>query len=92
MSRVTQIDPNERASFERLFDLRADEWRRWERNRYSGAPSDEELPLLRPAGAYASPEHVRISWATPQSMRSVDAECQVEITNLYVNEQRSDNA
>jgi hypothetical protein len=92
VSRVTQIDNNERASFERLFDERVNEWRRWERNRYSGAPSDEELPLLRPAGAYASPEHARISWATPQSMRSVDAECQVEITTLYLNDQGADNA
>jgi hypothetical protein len=86
LRRVTQIDPAELASFERLFDARADEWRRWERNRYSGSPTDEELPLLRPAGAYASPEHLRISWSTPQSMRSVDAECQVEITTLYLNE------
>ncbi len=92
VSRVTQIDPNERASFERLFNERVDEWRRWERTRYSGSPSEEELPLLRPAGAYASPEHVRISWATPQSMRSVDAECQVEITTLYLNDEGSGNA
>ena len=86
LPRVTQIDPAELASFERLFDARVDEWRRWERNRYSGSPTDEELPLLRPAGAYASPEHIRISWSTPQSMRSVDAECQVEITTLYLND------
>ena len=92
VSRVTQIDPSERASFERLYDERTDEWRRWERNRYSGAPSDEEFPLLRPAGAYASPEAVRISWPTPQSMRSVDAECQVEITTLYLNDQEADDA
>ncbi|QNI30834.1 helicase [Alloacidobacterium dinghuense] len=90
--RVTQIDPDERASFERLYDARTDEWRRWERNRYSGAPSDEEIPLLRPAGGYASPEHVRISWPTPQSMRAVDAECQVEITTLYLNDRGADNA
>ena len=85
LDRVQTVDPNERASLEALFDLRLDEWRRWERNRYSGSPSDEELPLMRAAGAYASPEHVRISWATPQSLRSVDAQCQVEITTLYLN-------
>lgn len=90
--RVTQIDPDELTSFERLFDARLDEWRRWERIRYSGPPSDEELPLLRPAGAYASPEQVRISWATPQSMRTVDAECQVEITTLYLDDQGGGNA
>jgi hypothetical protein len=92
LDRVQTIDPNEEASLKALFDMRLDEWRRWERNRYSGSPSDEELPLMRPAGAYANPEHLRISWATPQSLRSVDAQCQVEITTLYLNDPAVPNA
>ena len=92
LDRVQIVDPDERASLEALFDLRLDEWRRWERNRYSSSPSDEELPLMRPAGAYANPEHLRISWATPQSLRSVDAQCQVEITTLYLNDPGMPNA
>ncbi len=92
LPRVKNIDQNELGTFERLFDARTEEWRRWERTRYSGSPFDDELPLMRPAGAYASPEHSRISWATPQSMRSVDAECQVEITTLYLNEEGAGDA
>ena len=41
---------------------------------------------MRPAGVYVAPENARISWPTPQSLRNVDAECQVEITQLYIPE------
>lgn len=92
LPRVQKVDSNELSSFERIFDERVDEWERWQRIRYTAGPADEELPLLRPAGAYASAEHARISWATPQSMRSVDAECQVEITTLYLNDKGTNNA
>jgi hypothetical protein len=92
LPRVQKVDGNELRSFERIFDERVDEWERWQRIRYTAGPADEELPLLRPAGAYASAEHARISWATPQSMRSVDAECQVEITTLYLNDKGANNA
>jgi superfamily II DNA/RNA helicase len=90
--RVAYVDANELESFKRLFDARAEEWRRWERTRYSASAADAELPLLRVAGAYASREHARISWPTPQSMRNVDAECQVEITTLYLNDRTDPNA
>ena len=92
LPRVRKVDNNELSSFERIFDERVDEWERWQRIRYTAGPADEELPLLRPAGAYASADHARISWATPQSMRSVDAECQVEITTLYLNDKETNNA
>lgn len=82
--RVASVDPSEIAAFNRQFDERVAEWHRWERIRYTARPTEEDLPLIRPAGAYTSPEHMRLSWATPQSMRSVDAECQVEITTLYL--------
>ena len=42
---------------------------------------------MRPAGAYVTPENARVSWATPRSLRNVDAECQVEITQLYMLEE-----
>lgn len=90
--RVRLVDENELNTFERVFQERMEEWERWQRILYSAGPADEELPLLRPAGAYASAEHARISWATPQSMRSVDAECQVEITTLYLNDKEAADA
>jgi hypothetical protein len=48
---------------------------------------------MRPAGAYVTPENARVSWATPQSLRNVDVECQVEITQLYMlKEEDADDA
>ena len=48
---------------------------------------------MRRAGVYVTPENARVSWATPQSLRNVDAECQVEITQLYMlGDEEADNA
>ena len=58
--------------------------------RWSGALHAEDMPLMRPAGAYVPPDKARVSWATPQSLRNVDAECQVEITQLYMLEEEDD--
>ena len=67
-----------------------DEWQRWQRLKWSGALHAEDMPLMRPAGAYVPPDKARVSWATPQSLRNVDAECQVEITQLYMLEELED--
>lgn len=83
--RVSSVDPSELENFQRVFDQRISEWRRWQRSYWQGtSQTADEIPLLRFAGSYASPEQKRLSWATPTSMRNVDAECQVEITQLYL--------
>jgi len=83
--RITSVDPSELENFQRVFDQRISEWRRWQRQYWQGtSQTADEIPLLRFAGSYASPEQKRLSWATPTSMRNVDAECQVEITQLYL--------
>jgi hypothetical protein len=82
--RVATVDPEEEQEFSTQFSARVDEWRRWERVAWSSFAQNNDLPLLRVAGAYCSPELARLSWPTPQSMRNVDAECQIEITTLYV--------
>ena len=82
--RVAIVDPEEEQEFLMQFSARMDEWRRWERVAWSSFAQNNDLPLLRVAGAYCSPELARLSWPTPQSMRNVDAECQIEITTLYV--------
>ena len=85
--RIREIDPNELDNFERVFSLRADEWRRWEREIWqkfgTGGP---DAPLLRYAGSYVDSQWADISWPTPTSLRNVDAECQAEITNLYLDD------
>lgn len=84
--RVTKIDKDELANFERVFENKAQEWRQWERMSWTGNWDETDTPLLRAAGAYVSRERERISWPTPQSMRNVDAECQAQITQLYIND------
>lgn len=81
--RVGVVDPDEQSSVGAAFLRRLKEWERWQPRIWSGSPDGAEIPLLRPAGGYAPLEWLNRSWPTPQSMRSVDAECQAEITQLY---------
>lgn len=91
--RASIVDPEELTALRRIIQRRSDEWQRWQRLKWDGAIHAEDMPLMRPAGAYATPQNMRISWATPQSLRNVDAECQVEITQLYMpEEEESDDA
>lgn len=88
--RASSVDPDELAALRRIIQRRGDEWQRWQRLKWAGALHAEDMPLMRPAGAYVTPEKARVSWATPQSLRNVDAECQVEITQLYMLEEADD--
>ncbi len=88
--RAATVDPDELAALRRTIQKRGDEWQRWQRLKWSGALHAEDMPLMRPAGAYVTPDKARVSWATPQSLRNVDAECQVEITQLYMLEEAED--
>ncbi len=89
LNRVRQVDREEEANLESVFDRRADQWRRWEPKSWQARWNDANIPLLRQAGSYATAERAWLSWSTPQSMRNVDAECQVEITNLYLDDPSS---
>jgi hypothetical protein len=82
--RAASVDPDELATLRRIIQRRVDEWQRWQRTEWDRGLNTENMPLLRPSGAYVTPEKSRVSWATPQSMRNVDAECQAEITQLYI--------
>lgn len=84
--RANLVDPSELAALQRIIQRRYDEWQHWQRLRWEGSLNAEDMPLMRPAGAYVTPENSRISWPTPQSLRNVDAECQAEITQLYMTE------
>ncbi len=84
---ATDNDPEVREAFEALFDRRAREWKGWERVRWDGRiTTNNDIPLLREAGAYASSEVKRLSWPTQRSLRNVDAECEGVITTLYAAE------
>lgn len=91
-ARALIVDPDEIEALQRVLRKRSEEWRRWQRLRWSGALLSEDMPLLRAAGAYVAPDKSRVSWATPQSLRNVDAECQVEITQLYMLQEEDNDA
>jgi hypothetical protein len=90
LPRVRAVDGAEESNFQRVFDERSREWERWKRTRWTGSFQAEDIPLLRAAGEYVTRAAAKISWPTPQSMRDVDAECQVEITQLFLSEEGSD--
>jgi hypothetical protein len=86
LRRVQAVDPAESANFEKVFDRRLSEWEKWEPTRWEASWQDSETPLIRPAGEYADAVRKQLSWATPTSMRNVDAECMAQVTQLYVME------
>jgi hypothetical protein len=88
--RAASVDPDELAALRRIIQRRSEEWQRWQRLKWDGAIYAEDMPLMRQAGAYVTPDNARVSWATPQSLRNVDAECQVEITQLYMLEEEEE--
>lgn len=86
VQRANIVDPSELAALQRIIQRRYDEWQHWQRLNWDGSLNAEDMPLMRPAGAYVTQENSRVSWPTPQSLRNVDAECQAEITQLYMTE------
>jgi hypothetical protein len=68
-----------------VMQKRLDEWQQWQPRSWSDN-SGGDIPLLRNAGNYASPAEQARSWATPMSMRNVDAECQLIISSLLADE------
>lgn len=85
LPRVQEIDRAEVENFERVFDKRASEWAGWNRTVWEKRSADDSFLLLR-AGDYADADNKLFSWQTPTSLRSVDAECEAEITSLYLQE------
>lgn len=92
LHRVMLVDPTEREELLRVLKQRKHEWRDWERTDWQARGASAQAPLLRRAGAWVPDEVRRLSWATPNSMRDVDAECRVEVTSLYASAPAASNA
>jgi len=86
LPRVNAVDPAEVKNFELVFEKRASEWKRWKRTVWEKKSADDNF-LLRSAGDFVDNYSKSFSWAVPTSMRNVDAECQAEITTLYLQEE-----
>jgi hypothetical protein len=87
LPRVQAIDPEEVERFKSTFRERTGEWERWQRSKWESFQQSDDIPLLRRAGEYADAERALLSWPTPMSMRTVDAECEAQITTLYIREE-----
>lgn len=89
LQRAQDVDDRELGYLNEAFGQRLIEWRGWERTEWSARPSDnsDDIPLLRRAGEWVPPAAARLSWATPTSMRNVDAECIAEVTLRYAQEE-----
>ena len=74
--RVNSVDPAEWPGTEALIDEIIHRWSTTRPSRYGGfGPPDEEIPLMYPAGGQQHPHWQNWPYATPSSMRNVDAEC-----------------
>lgn len=83
--RVSEIDEEE---VQKTMDMLDDRLEKWHHNLpiiYGSFAQTDSLPLMYPAGTNPS-EHIKIrSWATPTSMRNVDATCNAIPINEYIN-------
>ena len=82
--RVLAVDKEELSNFEKVFDKRKKEWRRWQRTQWGTFGKVDQNSLLRQAGIFVASDQRFLSWPTPTSVRNVDAECEAEITRLYL--------
>jgi hypothetical protein len=81
--RVEAVDSDQLPDFDRRFKRLVSEWEVWHPDAWKKQATDTPPALLRYAGSYYPPVWTTRSWSTPTSMRSVDAECRPEITQLY---------
>ncbi|MBC2705605.1 helicase-related protein [Desulfobacula sp.] len=81
-NRVIFVDENELSSVMKKFETRLKQFNKWQRTWWE---KQQEQPdsLLRRYETWVTWDIEQTSWATPTSMRNVDAECQMDITNMY---------
>lgn len=92
LPRVKAIDPLELENFTNIFDRKARQWETWEPLKWTASFGESDIPLLRVAGDYATPEQENRSWPTMMSLRSVDSECILEIFTQDIVEGDNQNA
>lgn len=92
--RAMSADPAELPALDAVIARRRREWGRGERTEWSANVMGDGDPLqglMRYAGSSPEPgAKVPTIWDTPASMRTVDAECQLRITDSYVRDAVAD--
>jgi len=84
VSRAEATDPEEASNLKEVLTRRINEWQYWERTSWQAMSGGQnQYPLLRRSGEWVPPEAAAVSWATPTSMRDVDADCLAEVTIRY---------
>ncbi|WP_062389944.1 helicase-related protein [Demequina iriomotensis] len=88
-ARAAIVDDEELPVFDQWVAERSRQWSKGERTAWATATyfnGDPLQGLMRPAGDLADPGNKNITWETPMSMRSVDAECQISVTLDYIDD------
>ena len=84
LDRVQFVDEQEMAAAGAAIDAFIDEWRRVPPTRYGGFGQPQlDVPLMYPAGSQQLPDWDSRAWATPSSMRNVDATCNAHPVSSY---------
>lgn len=92
-TRAELVDSEELGVFDYWARERSKQWATGERTTWATSPYFGGNPLqglLRPAGDLVDSGNKNITWETPMSMRSVDAECQLSVTLDYVTAELDD--
>lgn len=85
LERAKKVNPEALEEARRIFEKREREWKRAAFDLASGlrwranTQKNVDPPLLHAAGAYMPEDWRQVAWSTPQSMRSVDSECRLQI-------------
>ena len=81
--RMRRIDPSQEDDFFRVIGRRKHEWSANGRSVWFGDRGEDQLPLMYFAGTFLPDEKKMLAWETPSSLRNVDAECHVKVSDIY---------
>lgn len=85
--RAEIVEPDEVSVLDRFARDRGRQWRGWERTEWDANPApfgDPLQGLMRFAGTLPDLDRRATIWDVPTSMRNVDAECRLEISQAYL--------